>query len=89
MVAYMLLQTWFAPVSLQLHSSRQVSVGGGALHGNWEFDEAGCLSVRFHCKNNDSKAKRAVFSRVSGTDVWEKTNGTPHYKCFLTPIIEA
>ena len=67
MMAYMLLQRWRAPVSIELHPSGKVAVADGELHGWWAIEGvANNLSV---CFQEGSKAQTLLFEEVQGTAV--------------------
>ena len=67
MMAYMLLQRWRAPVSVELHPYGKVAVAGGELQGWWAIDgAANNLSV---CFDDDSQAQSLLFEAVQGTAV--------------------
>lgn len=80
-MAYMLLQTWRAPVSIELHPSGKVAVGGGEIHGCWAIDgAANSLSV---CFDDDSQAQSLLFEEVQGTAVMTSKGKKVYY---LVPI---
>ena len=81
MVAFMLLQRLRAPVSIELHPSGTVAVGGGEIHGCWAIDGvANNLSV---CFDDDSQAQSLLFEAVKGTAVMASKGKKVYY---LVPI---
>ena len=81
MMAYMLLQTWRAPVSVELHPYGKVAVAGGELHGCWAIGGAAkSLSV---CFDDDSQAQSLLFEEVRGTAVMTSRGKKAYY---LVPI---
>ena len=64
MMAYMLLQRWRAPVSVELHPYGKVAVAGGELQGWWASEGAAkSLSV---CFDDDPQAQSQLFEGVQG-----------------------
>ena len=81
MMAYMLLQRWRAPVSVELHPYGKVAVAGGEIHGCWAIDgAANNLSV---CFDDDSQAQSLLFEAVQGTAVMASKGKKVYY---LVPI---
>ena len=81
MMAFMLLQRLRAPVSIELHPSGTVAVGGGEIHGCWAIDgAANSLSV---CFDDDSQAQSLLFEAVKGTAVMASKGKKVYY---LVPI---
>ena len=56
---------------LELNDGRhQIQViGVGSPHGEWHFDDDS-LIIRFHCKGEETRAKRTVLQRIARTSVW-------------------
>ena len=80
-MAYMLLQTWRAPVSVELHHYGKVAVAGGELQGWWAIGGAAKnLSV---CFDDDSQAQSLLFEAVKGTAVMASKGKNVYY---LAPI---
>ena len=80
-MAYMLLQRWRAPVSVELHPYGKVAVAGGELQGWWAIDgAANNLSV---CFDDDSQAQSLLFEAVKGTAVMASKGKKVYY---LVPI---
>ena len=80
-MAYMLLQRWRAPVSIELHPSGKVAVADGELHGWWAIEGvANNLSV---CFQEGSKAQTLLFEEVQGTAVMTSRGKKVYY---LVPI---
>ena len=73
------------PLGYNLQGQSSVFIGqAGSPHGAWVmYDDLQTIEVLFHWNGNAVRAKRCVFTRVTGTDVWEKVNGDRNYKCFL------
>ena len=85
---FILLVPGAEPLDLVLGYSPQeqplVSVGSRAPHGSWlSHDALNTFEITFHWAGRAARAKRAVFDRVIGTNIWEKVNGDRRYKCFL------
>ena len=87
--AFVLLVPGTQPIEFllgyNLQGQASVFVGHGASpHGAWTIhDDLQAIEVLFHWDGRALRGKRGVFTRVKGTDVWEKVNGDRRYKCFL------
>ena len=84
---FMMFAANYPAKKLQLLSCGRVSVNDGPPHGTWAFQpvmEEPRLMLFFHHNNEESKAKMAILKPIQCTDVWEKTNGPPDFKFFLT-----
>ena len=80
-MAYMLLQRWRAPVSVELHQYGKVAIARGEIHGCWAIDgAANNLTV---CFDDDSQAQSLLFEAVQGTAVMTSRGKKDYY---LVPI---
>ena len=62
MMAYMLLQTWRAPVSVELHQYGKVAVAGSELQGWWASE--GATKSFSVCFDDDPQAQSLLFEAV-------------------------
>ena len=81
MMAYMLLQRWRTPVSVELHQYGKVAVAGGELQGWWASE--GATKSFSVCFDDDPRAQSQLFEEVQGTAVMTSRGKKVYY---LVPI---
>ena len=84
---YVMFAANYPTKTLQLLNCGRVSVNDGPPHGTWAMQrvmEEPRLMLFFHHNNEESKAKMAILKPIQYTDVWEKINGLPDFKFYLT-----
>ena len=55
---------------LRIYGDGSVAYNAGMRHGQWWFDDAGLLCVKFHCRADANLVKLHRFQKIQVTGTW-------------------